>query len=155
MSHLCARHWLCVFAGVCRVLRSEHWPLLNTLIQKEVQLCWPVQACCCLLPAFLPGPLQPPVSCWKTAWSGFWCWCTVNKLHTWRYLVLTSLKITFSDEPSQQHLPVWWYAVFPSVIFFIKVVVFFLLYQYYIFKRSYRYWTKINTHRLHWSEGFA
>lgn len=55
-SHMCPVLTVC--ACVCRALRSEHWPPLNTLNQKEVQLCWPAQACCCLLPSFLPGTQQ-------------------------------------------------------------------------------------------------
>lgn len=40
---------------VDRALRKERWRLQNIPSQKEVLLCLPVQVCCCLPPAFLPG----------------------------------------------------------------------------------------------------
>lgn len=38
-----------------RALRNERWRPRNIPSQKEVLLCLPVQVCCCLPPAFLPG----------------------------------------------------------------------------------------------------
>ena len=52
----CDLLWPCLHrVGLRRALRNEHWPLLNILIQRGLQLYWPAQGCCCLPPASLPG----------------------------------------------------------------------------------------------------
>lgn len=47
--------YFCVGFFPLRALRNGLWPLLNTLSQKEVQLCWLALGSCCLLPVFHPG----------------------------------------------------------------------------------------------------
>lgn len=46
-----------------RALRNGLWPLLNTLSQKEAQLCCPALGSCCLLPVFHPGIKKAYLTC--------------------------------------------------------------------------------------------
>lgn len=73
--------WVCVFLCVCRALRNEHWPPQNILIQRGAQPWRPVLACCCLLPASLPGTEQQTDKLengWihhiKYSHTDFWLW---------------------------------------------------------------------------------